>query len=196
MMVAGIEASEIWNDMSTFDVTIKPIETPKKASQPWRNVANNIEIHLRNLWPELVTINGLWFTGSQVWSHLYNNIMSNTIKDSEVLRRDMDIYCNTEEIFDKVYVLLNSFGGYTLSTKHFNAASISSDNVIAVFTTGAKIDVRERGKVDIWYSHNNMSITDMLRAYPPNSHSHCRAAFSFENGLIVLPNEKTGEYER
>lgn len=44
-----------------------------------------------------------------------------------------------------------------------------------------------RGDVDLWLSPGGAY--DEISTYPAESHAHCRMAFSFTEGLLVLPNE-------
>lgn len=151
------------------------------------NAANRIAEHLTKKWPELVHINGLWFSGSQVWSHLYGKEPPAT--------SDTDVFV----LADAPGVQMHSFFGTTtrpplaelmhrlgLPESAAKPRTVSADKPHYI-PDGCDI-THERGEFDVWTT-KAATVQGQLRSYP-RSHSHCRAAFSFTEGLIVLPNEE------
>lgn len=143
---------------------------PKKVAKTWPNVANGVDSWLREKWPELVGVRGLWFTGSSVWSHLYAMYPP--------AKSDLDIFClplsaaRYNEVSDGV---LGALGLNILDSKRTYL--------------GARRWQSKRGQIDFWMS-DFPTVHQQLLAYSSDSHAQCRAAYSFTDGLVVLPNEK------
>src|SRR5678815_4481095 len=62
-----------------------------KVSSVTHNVANLIHNHVRSTWPELAAVEGVWFTGSRIWSWLYGGVTfgPGTDWDAFVMRPDV-----------------------------------------------------------------------------------------------------------
>lgn len=145
------------------------------------NVANIIAAHIRAVAPDLVGIPNIWFSGSNVWKHLYGET-----PDADA---DIDVFflkaCSKE------------LGGYKDPCMYLRAelGLTSADAYWLNFKTCANKGSYARGckflhngrKVDCWQGKDSIAAT--LNDYPKASHAHCRAAFSFTDGLVVLPNE-------
>lgn len=159
-----------------------------KVARTDANMANKIAAHLRAKWPELQHL-PVWFSGSQVWSFLYG--------EEPPAGSDTDIFVLKDEpaiisyeggflssirverpVIDQVFVNL----GLTKEqvTPRTPANPMYQSNGFDVKT--------ERGDIDVWTAEAK-SVVEQLRMYPGGSHAHCRAAFSFRDGLVVLPNE-------
>lgn len=163
-------------------------DKPYKVARTDGNVANRIGAHLRAKWPELVNIPGLWFSGSQVWSFLYGEEPSET-SDTDVFIVDSDTRPHSElPVWHPKNLLLKELGVV------WNDGVDKHPRTGEAGTTYAK-DGRSwntaKGAIDLWTSPT--SAQDALRNYPTASHAHCRAAFSFTEGLVVLPNELTDQ---
>lgn len=137
-----------------------------------RNAANLIATHITVRWPALTAIRGLWFTGSQVWEHLYGRKPS-TFSDLDMFE-------------------LGGFGA------HFRRSPIAAAVRALSLTEAMRVPkgsrpngrhyLRPDGRMfDMW--RGKPTVVATLQAYPSVSHAHCRAAFSFTEGLVVLPNE-------
>jgi hypothetical protein len=171
-----------------------------KVSLPTPNIANAIAERIADKFPELADdpIGGIWFTGSNVWSLLY--------PDQPVRERDWDIFAVSEQAAHRVAVRLSLAANPACRTKdkrHHVPKTISAahvPNLAGVRPTedvdsefgpsygGGYCYATDRGEVDLWISTPG-DVLGELQTYPTGSHAHCRAAFSFTDGLIVLPNE-------
>lgn len=157
------------------------------------NVANVIAAHLRAVAPDLVVIPNIWFSGSNVWKHLYGETPSPS--------SDLDVFFISA--YRKRDGLLSLMSNVVFGDYEDPRVSLLTDLGVPVadaeFTmtkTGRELDKYSQGckflfkgrKVDCWQGHDSVAAT--LNDYPGASHGHCRAAFSFTDGLVVLPNEQ------
>lgn len=138
------------------------------------NIANDIAKSLSDLHRPLMEwicnraeVDDIWITRSRVWSHLYTNLTPVTPFT------DLDILC-TNKCDPSIFHLCpdlqynGTCGKYALSPGlKFNLDS-----------TPITVDAWNRPK----------PIFSVLLDYPESSHAHCRVAFNFVNGLVVLPN--------
>lgn len=178
--------------MGIFDEISVMNNAPRydKVSQPWPNAANKIAAHLRAKWPELVNIPGLWFSGSQVWSWLYDKEPLAT-SDTDVFSLGDAPRISTVaegDLFETVSrtpvgELLHKLG---LKPEQGTLRLPRTGKDGTAYGKGACF-THERGSIDVWTSPYD--VQGALRNYPGASHAHCRAAFSFTEGLVVLPNE-------
>lgn len=156
-----------------------------RSTEP--NVANKIAAHIRAKWPELVGVPGLWFSGSQVWSFLYDK---EPPADS-----DWDIF-----VCKNAAPVVSYEGGFLGSPTRTERAPLEEalyrikplkvtprQPPNPMYSSNGSDVETERGDIDVWTSEAE-SPQRAIRDYPA-SHSHCRAAFSFTEGLVVLPNE-------
>ena len=162
-----VATPRVWVD-SAFPISSD--STPRKEAKPWPNVANGIDNWLRDKWPELVTIPGLWFTGSTVWSHLYAQFPP--------VESDLDIF-----------ILPWPNGPQEAATKRLLIEQLRIRVDGRRTYLGATRWQTEKGQVDFWVSQYH-TVHQQLLAYPSESHAQCRAAYSFAAGLVALPNEK------
>ncbi len=168
-----------------------------KVSLPIPNVANAIAAHVSAAWPELAAVTGVWFTGSQIWSWLYAG--------PPLAGSDWDIFALDERSAAAVADRLGLRGLPACRTrdKRNGAPRTVSDRHVPVLAPPLVEDdgspdgtgysegycyATERGELDLWLAEPGGVIAE-LRSYPSGSHAHCRAAFSFTDGLVVLPNE-------
>lgn len=170
-----------------------------KYSIPISNVANQVAVHVATTWPELAgePICDLWFTGSQIWHHLYPDLP----RREPTLPSDWDVVAMTELASDR---MVSRFGLAAMPAcltrdkktegkrrmvdpRHVPRLAPPSDGVRPVGYDDGFSYLLGRGELDLWIS-GQASIADELRSYPDGSHAHCRAAFSFTDGLVVLPN--------
>ena len=181
---------------------------PPKHSHPIANLANTIEEHVAHTWPEvaLSAPANVWFTGSHIWYLLYPAFSQHArlvTRNPPALVRDWDIFtigaaparwivgvygwnrtpsCRTSEKWGAPRVLdeehIPQIPGSVSESGYGDGYSYQTD----------------RGVVDLWISEFDNPLAE-LRAYPIASHAHCRAAWSFTDGLIVLPNERAREGE-
>lgn len=152
------------------------------------NVANRVAAHLAAKWPELRGIPGLWFTGSQVWSHLYG-IEPPTTSDTDVfvLADAPPVTILTPRGLvtrPPIAQMLHELGLPESAAKPRHPPQDKPHYV----PDGMDVE-HERGAFDVWTT-KAATVQGQLRSYP-RSHSHCRAAFSFSEGLVVLPNEES-----
>jgi hypothetical protein len=157
-----------------------------KVSSPTPNVANLIAAHIRHIAPELAAVPGLWFSGSNVWRWLYN--------DGDPAP-DADIDCFFTKPVNRASD--GGFGSWTDQRSELvrTLGIPPSDQEWSTVRTGFQQDKYAMGvkflfkgrKVDLWEGLETAALT--LADYPTASHAHCRAAFSFTEGLVVLPNE-------
>lgn len=151
------------------------------------NVANRIAAHLEKKWPELRHIPGLWFSGSQVWSHLYGK------EPPETSDTDVFVLATAQPVTS--YSTLGATQRSPLA-ELLHKLGLPESAAVPRKPPEDKphyvpdgCDVKHvRGDFDIWTTKAE-TVQGQLRSYP-RSHSHCRAAFSFFDGLVVLPNEE------
>lgn len=160
-----------------------------KTSWAVPNVANTIAEHLRKVAPELCDIPGLWFSGSNVWRHLY-------ACDPPARDADLDVFFVGGHLESKT--ILGLLGDQYVDRREALLDRLGvpkTDRIYPTVKTGPAGDNYAQGchalyqgrKLDVWC--NGPTVQDVLSDYPKASHAHCRAAFSFEHGLVVLPNE-------
>lgn len=162
-------------------------KTKAKVSKPWMNMANIIGEHLKRIAPDLAARPNLWFSGSNVWSFLYG----------EVPAEDADIdvfYCGPHR-----QVLRDGILGPEWQQARWKLMEDlgipASERMHVPVRTGRHQDLYGMGiqalykgrKLDVW--DGGETVVETLSNYPTVSHAHCRAAFSFTDGLVVLPNE-------
>lgn len=154
-------------------------KTKTKASLPLANVANRIATHLMRRCPELCAIPGLWFSGSNVWPFLYGK--------EPPTDADIDVFlvgATDPDGFDDPRVNLCKQLG--IAPDDMTLSGVQSGFDGDLYMQGVKA-LYKGNKLDIWECGETPWVA--LRNYPTKSHAHCRAAFSFADGLIVLPNE-------
>lgn len=175
-----------------------------KQSTSNHNLANWIGYHIATKFPELASapIPGVWFTGSNVWSLAYG------IPSPSAEAKNWDIFTIGEDAASEVAKRLDLATAPACRTKDKRLGrdrSICEANVpqlknipelddegevtgsMAAYGEGYSY-LTPRGEIDLWISTPG-SVIDELRAYPQQSHAHCRMAFSFTDGLVMLPNE-------
>lgn len=168
-----------------------------KVSTHDHNVANWIAAHVARRFPELFDnpIPGVWFTGSNIWSQLYG------IPSPSAEARDWDIFTLDEGTALKLVTGMgwNLFPAFQTKEKRTGnrEPTVNPDRHIPKLTysnmTGNSYSegycyVTPAGDVDVWVTSES-GVLEEIRTYPSSSHAHCRAAFSFTDGLIMLPNE-------
>lgn len=169
-----------------------------KVSTNEHNVANWIACHVARRFPELATnpIPGTWFTGSNVWSLLYG------VPSPSAEARDWDIFTETELgaiqlVTGMGWNLLPSFPTRDKRSKvrepvvHEHRMPSLSKKLGpdgCAYSDGFCY-VTEQGDIDVWVTAEGSALRE-LQTYPPESHAHCRAAFSFTDGLLMLPNDR------
>lgn len=169
---------------SLFD-SIKRVGPEPRDLTP--NVANKVAEHLRAKWPELAGIPGLWFSGSQVHS-IVRGVEPPAASDTDIF-----ILKDAESV-----TTIGPFGATTRTPLAEMMARLGLADAAATprqppperpdyHPNGMDIE-HPRGQFDVWTAVAT-TVQGQLRAYP-RSHSHCRAAFSFMDGLVVLPNEE------
>jgi hypothetical protein len=167
-----------------------------KISSVTPNVANAIAAHVWAAWPEIATITKVWFTGSQIWNWLYTG--------APPAGSDWDIFALDEEAVGAVAdcLGLRNFPSCRTQDKRASAPRIVAEHNVPRLQEASSADrarhgrgynegfsyTTARGELDLWLAESGGVITE-LRSYPTASHAHCRAAFSFEHGLVVLQNE-------
>lgn len=159
-----------------------------KVSSTTPNVANLIAAHIQRIAPELAKVPNLWFSGSNVWRWLYAG-------DPPAEDADIDVFfCGEHRTVWKEGIL---------GPEWHQAADVlikdlgipSGDSMHSPVRTGRNLDMYGVGikalyngrKLDVWAGGD--TVAETLNNYPTTSHAHCRAAFSFTEGLVVLPNE-------
>lgn len=164
------------------------------------NIANEAHDLCRMHFPGLAASDSLgimrnvWFTGSRIWALLYADLP----RPAE--GSDWDIFVVGDDAARHVASVLNlraSPACPTREKRHGAQRTISLDHVprlvphptqaFGAYGEGYSY-ATPSGEIDLWVSTPG-DVFDELRTYPGTSHAHCRAAFSFVNGLIVLPNE-------
>lgn len=150
--------------------------TPVKISYNIGNVANTIAKSLNNAIPSVVVESDkypeLWFTGSRVWASLYNVGIS-TSTDYDLVTCDKPTFTYFENWFRTGKLPLSGDTMVARPNKY------GPSNGWDICTSGVNFD--------LWLSGED-SIVNELKRYPEYSHAHCRAAFNFHYGLIVMPN--------
>lgn len=169
-----------------------------KTSATDHNIANWIADHVARRFPELAAnpICGAWFTGSNVWSLLYG------VPSPSAEALDWDIFTETELgaiqlVTGMGWNLLPSFPTrdkrYKVRDPVVDARRLPSLSKKPSPDGSAYSDgfcyITEQGDVDVWVTASGSAVAE-LRTYPTESHAHCRAAFSFTDGLLILPNER------
>jgi hypothetical protein len=172
---------------------------PHKQSHPLTNLANTIEEHVARAWPEVArtATPNVWFTGSHIWHFLYPALL----QQDPPLPRDWDIFTIGATPAQGLVDLY----GWNLTpscrtNEKWTAPRIIDTSRIpktpgSVSTSGYGDGYSyktDRGIVDLWISEFESPLAE-IREYPTASHAHCRAAWSFTDGLIVLPNERARE---
>jgi hypothetical protein len=174
---------------------------PLKVSHPLANLANMIEEHVTHTWPEIARTAppDVWFTGSHIWHFLYPELSQR----EPPLIRDWDIFTIEDATAQWIIGVYgwNRRPSCRTSDKWGRAPRIIDVTRIPVLQTrtprgGISVSgygdgysyQTDRGIVDLWISDLGSPLAE-LKAYPTVSHAHCRAAWSFTDGLIVLPNE-------
>lgn len=161
-----------------------------KLSTNGGNIANRIADHVAKRFPDLAAhpIDDIWFTGSSVWSLVYGLPSPG---------HDWDIFALSELAATQIVTTMNwNFcPAFKTKTKRDGSGVPVIDwekNIPRVADGQSYSDgycyVTPNGEVDVWICESGSAAAE-LRSYPIVSHSHCRAAFSFTDGLIVLPNE-------
>lgn len=181
-MDAGPEARE-----GSVPVDSKPV----KVSQPWQNAANKIRDHLLAKWPELQYCADIWFSGSQVWSFLYGQEPPETSDlDIFALKDAPPVISYEGDFLGMARVERTPIGHalHCLGLKPEQGRPKNPVNASQEYSVNGADFTHERGEIDVWTSKGK-SVEDVLGMYPGASHAHCRAAFSFRKGLVVLPNE-------
>jgi hypothetical protein len=169
---------------------------PAKQSHPLANLANRVEQHVTHTWPEIARAAppAVWFTGSHIWHFLYPELSERC----PPLIRDWDIFTigDTPARWIVEVYGWNHAPSCRTSDKWSAARTIDTSHIPAIpgsvsvsgYGDGYSYQT-DRGIIDLWISEFANPL-DELRAYPTASHSHCRAAWSFTEGLIILPNER------
>lgn len=161
------------------------------------NLANEVEQHVAHTWPELEGAADIWFTGSHIWHFLYPDLPQR----SPPLLRDWDIFTIGDAPARWLVNLYrwNHMPSCQTSVKWGVPRIINTSHIPTIpgsvslngYGDGYSYQT-DRGIVDLWISEFTSPV-DELRAYPTASHAHCRAAWSFTAGLIILPNERARE---
>lgn len=173
---------------------------PPKHSHPLMNLANVIEKHVARTWPEIAHAapTDVWFTGSHIWHFLYPDLPQRY----PPLVRDWDVFTIGDPPARWIVEVYGWNRTPSCRTSDKWGASPRVIDVSRIPAIPGSVSVSgygdgysyqtDRGIVDLWISEFDNPLAE-LRAYPTSSHAHCRAAWSFTEGLIVLPNEKARE---
>lgn len=174
----------LFDSISLFKSIAKAGPEPRDLTP---NVANKVAEHLSAKWPELAGIPGLWFSGSQVHS-IVRGVEPPAESDTDIF-----VLADAEPV-----TTIGPFGAVTRSplAEMMHRLGLQDDAGKPRQPPADKphyepdgLDIEHpRGQFDVWTS-KSASVQGALRRYP-RSHSHCRAAFSFLDGLVVLPNEE------
>lgn len=170
---------------------------PLKYAHPFANLANAIEAHVTSTWPEVAreAPQGIWFTGSHIWYFLYPNLHQLT----PGLGRDWDIFTIGEAparwivgVYDWNHTpscrTHDKWGVVPRIVDVSRIPAVPGSVGTSGYGDGYSYQT-DRGIVDLWISEFDNPLAE-LRAYPTISHAHCRTAWSFTEGLLILPNER------
>jgi hypothetical protein len=157
-----------------------------KVSRTEPNLANDVAAHIRRIAPELALVPNLWFSGSNVWRILYGETPADDA-DIDVffagphrLVTKQGILGDVREAADE---LVKTLGIQSGDSMHSPVRTGRNEDLY-----GVGIKALWRGKkLDIWAGGE--TVAETLNNYPSRTHAHCRAAFSFTEGLVVLPTE-------
>jgi hypothetical protein len=158
---------------------------PTKTSLTNINIANCISEYISAALPKAVEFslieNGIWFTGSRVWSQIYYITPSNL--------SDWDIVCidETESKAEKLATNLCNYCSwpYNIKTNKYGTIGYLIPQIHSINPLASPTSVNVVTG-DVWW--NATSISNVLSGYPQKSHAHCRIAYSFTEGLVMLPN--------
>jgi hypothetical protein len=180
-------------------VTARSARPDAKVSRPIANIANVVHDHVARTWPEIASLglDGVWFTGSRIWWLLYPDLLPARVPSLEV---DWDIFALREPQAQALARIMrwNRMPACRTRDKWTKDARVAAEDMVPrgvgrrdrdlVYDEGCSY-ATDRGVVDLWIAASGDVATE-IRDYPTESHAHCRAAFSFRGGLIVLPNER------
>lgn len=174
---------------------------PAKRSRPLANLANLVEEHVAWAWPEIARAapSDVWFTGSRVWGLLYPDLPAR----EPPLEPDWDIFTIGEAPARWLVDVMgwrrmpacrtrDKWRAGTRSVDAGHVPTLGDGEVTSGRPTGYNDGYSyetDRGVVDLWISSLGSAVAE-IRAYPTESHAHCRVTWSFADGLIVLPNER------
>jgi hypothetical protein len=163
-------------------------------------VANLVEEHIAQTWPEIARVapSDVWFTGSRVWWWLYPDLPESL---ERARTRDWDIFTIGEAPARWIVDTLgwrrspacrtrDKWGLCTRSICDDHVPTLRggvADDRLAGYNDGYSYQT-DRGVVDLWISTLGSALAE-IRAYPTGSHAHCRVAWSFTDGLLLLSNE-------
>jgi hypothetical protein len=172
-----------------------------KLSLSIPNAANFVAGHVAASFRSLAIdpVPGVWFTGSNVWSF----VLGMDPRPGS----DWDIFVIGEndslaEMIARTVVLrlgLLNFPACPTDKKQTGGEKTISAGNVPRLPRLPNVDrynggdgfcyATDAGDIDVWISTASDAAGE-LRSYPSNSHAHCRAAFSFSEGLVVMPNER------
>lgn len=171
-----------------------------KVSTAEHNLANWIAEHIARAFPELAAnpIPGVWFTGSKVWSMAYGlPSCSAEAVDWDIFTVDENAACRL--VTGMGWNLLPAFKTNEKRLSKRPEPAVDPERHIPKLSKTIGPDgcaysdgycyLTDRGPVDVWVSADR-DVLGELRTYPTESHAHCRVAFSFTDGLVMLPNER------
>jgi hypothetical protein len=165
-------------------LTDSKVKAATKASRTTPNAANLVAAHLRATCPDLCDVPDLWFSGSNVWKALYGETPDPDADiDVFMLQAPRDPADFDEYPFSAGWRLCQQLGIPCDDTLESGVTTGRDEDLYAM---GMKALYKGR-KLDIWEGASTVRAT--LENYPTRTHAHCRAAFSFTEGLVVLPNE-------
>ena len=164
-----------------------------KVSRPDANAANLIAARVTHRFPELAAqpIGDIWFTGSSVWSQIYGMPSPGHDWDIFALNEISALELITRMEWNRVPAFTTRqkrAGDYMPQICEANIPRVASVMLDEFAYSGGYCYMTDGGEVDVWISRSGSAVAE-IRGYHTNSHSHCRAAFSLTDGLIVLPNE-------
>ena len=171
-----------------------------KISQSEPNVANRIAMRVTQRFPDLARnpIDDVWFTGSNIWTCLYEYTGPS---EYAMETRDWDIFTIGELAAIRLVTGMswNLLPAFPTKRKRDGIRDpiITPGNLPSLskrydpdgnpYSEGYCY-ITDQGDVDVWVAGSGSALAE-IRDYPDTSHAHCRAAFSLTDGLIVLPNE-------